>query len=57
MHRYHLLARLPFHRYARFEMEAWGLADGFMDYETTLLWFAPLPWEWDMEPERDGTDI
>ena len=57
MHRYHLLDRLPFHRYARFEMEAWGLADGFMDYETTLLWFAPLPWEWDMEPERDGTDI
>ena len=46
MHRYHTLDRLPFYRYAKFEMEAWGLADGFMDYETTLMWYAvpPPPW-------------
>ncbi|MDD5706408.1 MAG: DUF2961 domain-containing protein [Kiritimatiellae bacterium] len=42
MHKYHLIDRLPFRRFARFEMEAWGLAEGFMDYETTLMWYAPL---------------
>jgi hypothetical protein len=40
MHRYHLLDRLPFHRFALFEMEAWGQSDGVMDYETTVMWYA-----------------
>jgi hypothetical protein len=43
MHRYHLLDRLPFNRFARFEMEAWGLAEGYMDYETTVLWYGSAP--------------
>ncbi len=55
MHRYHLLDRLPFHRFARFDMEAWGLAEGFMDYETTLIWYSPLAWEWSME-SADGAN-
>jgi len=50
MHRYHLLDRLPFQRFARFDMEAWGLSDGFMDYETTLLWYAPPPWAYSAGP-------
>ena len=40
MHRYHLLDRLPFHRFALFEMEAWGQSEGVMDYETTVMWYA-----------------
>ncbi len=56
MHRYHLLDRLPFYRFAKFEMEAWGLAEGFMDYETTLMWYAPPAWEWSMEMGEAGTN-
>jgi len=37
MHRYHLLDRLPFHSFASFKTEAWGLAEGTMDYESLVL--------------------
>jgi cell division protein FtsB len=40
MRRYHLLDRLPFHSRALFQMEAWGLAEGYMDYETAVLWYS-----------------
>ncbi len=40
MHRYHLLDRLPFQRRARFELEAWGLGEGYMDYDTAVLGYA-----------------
>ena len=39
MHRYHLLDRLPFHRFARFDTEAWGLSEGSMDYESLILYY------------------
>jgi hypothetical protein len=40
MYRYHLLDTLPFHRWAKFQMEAWGLGSGSMDYEIALMWYA-----------------
>ena len=40
MHRVHLLDTLPFHRWAKFEMEAWGLGEGYMEYETSVIWYA-----------------
>lgn len=46
MHRYHLLDRIPFHRFAKFTMEAWGLADGYMNYETSLLWYNQSTTNW-----------
>lgn len=39
LHRYHLLDRLPFHKLARFQTEAWGLAEGKMDYESLILYY------------------
>lgn len=40
MHRAHLLDTLPFHQWAKFEMEAWGLGEGYMDYETSVIWYS-----------------
>lgn len=40
MHRTHLLDTLPFRRWAKFEMEAWGMGEGLMDYETSIIWYA-----------------
>jgi len=39
MHRYHILDTLPFHSYGKFQMEAWGLASGTIDYEGAVLWY------------------
>lgn len=39
MHRYHLMDRLPFHSFASFKTEAWGLAEGTMDYESLVLYY------------------
>lgn len=39
MHRYHLLDRLPFHSFASFQTEAWGMAKGTMDYESLVLYY------------------
>ncbi|HMP76233.1 MAG TPA: DUF2961 domain-containing protein [Kiritimatiellia bacterium] len=39
LHRYHLLDRLPFHKFARFHTEAWGLAEGKMNYESLILYY------------------
>jgi hypothetical protein len=54
MHRYHLIDRLPFQGFAKFEMEAWGLGSGFMDYETTLLGYAPVTRPWGHAPDAPG---
>jgi hypothetical protein len=40
MHRYHVLDRLPFHSFASFKTEAWGLAEGAMDYESLVLYYS-----------------
>lgn len=42
MHRYHLLDTLPFHTFAKFQTEAWGLSSGTMDYETLILYYSTL---------------
>ena len=42
MHRYHLMDRLPFHISALFQTEAWGLAEGMMDYESVILYYLEL---------------
>lgn len=39
MHRYHILDRLPFQRWGRFQFEAWGLGDGRMDWNTSIMWY------------------
>ena len=39
MRRCHLLDRLPFHCFARFRTEAWGLSEGSMDYESLVLYY------------------
>ncbi|MEI6971842.1 MAG: DUF2961 domain-containing protein [bacterium] len=40
MHRAHIIDTLPFHKSARFEMEAWGLGEGSMQYESSVIWYA-----------------
>ena len=40
MHRYHFLNQLPFLHLASFQTEAWGLSDGFMDYESLVLFYS-----------------
>jgi len=52
MHRYHLLDRLPFHSFCRFEMEAWGLGEGAMDYEVLVSWYGEKTWRSVMPSEH-----
>jgi hypothetical protein len=40
MHRYHLLDRLPFQRWGRFQFEAWGLGSGEMDWMSSVMWYS-----------------
>lgn len=39
MHRYHLLDRLEFRQWGRFQFEAWGQDQGEMDWMTSVLWY------------------
>ena len=39
MRRCHFLDCLPFHRFARFRTEAWGVSEGSMDYEALVLYY------------------
>ena len=39
MHRYHILDRLPFQQWGRFQFEAWGLGTGQMDWRTSIMWY------------------